>query len=118
MALVGGSLPDDEAARLKAHVEQCVDCRWRVSAVAGQRRSSSTIEAAPPALDSNTIAEVPKPRESAPARPLYGGRFELGRFVRSGGMGDVYQAKDRQTGETVALKIMKKLEEEDEDRFE
>jgi tetratricopeptide (TPR) repeat protein len=35
---------------------------------------------------------------------LVGGRFEVAAFVGEGGMGAVYRAIDRQTGETVALK--------------
>ncbi|WP_155798711.1 serine/threonine-protein kinase, partial [Sorangium cellulosum] len=38
---------------------------------------------------------------------LVGGRFELERIAGSGGMGDVYRARDRQDGALVALKLLR-----------
>ena len=40
------------------------------------------------------------------AAELIGDRFELGRLVGRGGMGDVFHATDRHTGEAVAIKIL------------
>lgn len=37
---------------------------------------------------------------------LFGGRFEIDRLAGSGGMGTVYRARDRYTGEIVALKLL------------
>lgn len=37
---------------------------------------------------------------------LIANRFEVERFVARGGMGDVYRARDRQTGRTVAVKLL------------
>ena len=34
-------------------------------------------------------------------------RFELGKFISRGGMGAVYRGLDRQTGQTVAIKLIR-----------
>src|SRR5690348_10222705 len=38
---------------------------------------------------------------------LVGGRFELAEVAGSGGMGAVYRARDRTTGESVAVKVLR-----------
>src|SRR5688572_18448971 len=48
-----------------------------------------------------------------------GGRFELLRLTATGGMGEVYQAKDLVSGETVAVKVLLEAgTTSDERRFE
>ena len=44
-------------------------------------------------------------------------RFEVRRRLGSGGMGDVYEAFDRETGWTVALKTLRRLDGESLYRF-
>ena len=44
---------------------------------------------------------------SADPQRVVGGRFELERVAGSGGMGDVYFARDRQDGAPVALKVLR-----------
>ncbi|WP_437954294.1 protein kinase [Sorangium sp. So ce119] len=44
---------------------------------------------------------------SAGPQKLVGGRFEPERIAGSGGMGDVYRARDRQDGALVALKVLR-----------
>src|SRR5512141_758863 len=49
-----------------------------------------------------------------------GGRFELGEVAGSGGMGAVYRAVDRATGESVAVKVLREAApgfDEHGDRF-
>ncbi|HET9991937.1 MAG TPA: protein kinase, partial [Kofleriaceae bacterium] len=48
---------------------------------------------------------------------LVGGRFELGAVAGSGGMGAVYRAVDRATGESVAVKVLRDVASEHGDRF-
>ncbi len=41
------------------------------------------------------------------AAPILDGRYQLGRLIGRGGMSDVYRAVDKQTGEQVAVKIVR-----------
>ncbi|AUX34788.1 MULTISPECIES: serine/threonine-protein kinase [Sorangium] len=45
------------------------------------------------------------------------GRFEIERLAGSGGMGDVYRARDRQSGEAVALKVLQGASANERRRF-
>jgi eukaryotic-like serine/threonine-protein kinase len=49
---------------------------------------------------------------------LVGERYELVRLAGSGGMGSVFEALDRETGEKVAVKIMKGASAEERERFD
>ncbi|MGO8995413.1 MAG: serine/threonine-protein kinase PknK, partial [Polyangiaceae bacterium] len=54
-----------------------------------------------------------------PVRPenVVEGRFEIGQVAGSGGMGVVYQARDRKTDRTVALKVLLQRDQGPADRF-
>src|SRR5262245_40118735 len=53
------------------------------------------------------------------AGDVVGNRFEIDRDARSGCMGAVYHARDRETGGSVALKLMRERDNEDlDERFE
>ncbi|MDI1446063.1 serine/threonine-protein kinase [Polyangium sp. 6x1] len=47
-----------------------------------------------------------------------GGRFELVRLAGTGGMGDVYEARERSTGERLAVKVLRAVREDAAARFE
>jgi len=49
---------------------------------------------------------------------VLGDRFDIERLAGSGGMGDVYLARDRMTGQPVALKVLNRVEEDFLVRFE
>lgn len=49
--------------------------------------------------------------------PALDGRFELGPKIGAGGMGAVYEALDRETGEKVAVKLLTSHSEVDAERF-
>ncbi|WP_437291772.1 protein kinase domain-containing protein [Sorangium sp. So ce406] len=51
------------------------------------------------------------------AGEIVGGRFEIECLAGSGGMGDVYRARDRRSGETVAVKVLRGSGERGSDRF-
>jgi tetratricopeptide (TPR) repeat protein len=56
----------------------------------------------------------------APRAPLTGrvvGRYEVGRLIGEGGMGQVYAATDRELGRTVALKVAFGRDEESQSRL-
>ncbi|MDI3285070.1 protein kinase [Polyangium sp. 15x6] len=47
-----------------------------------------------------------------------GGRFELVRLAESGGMGEIYEAREHATGERLAVKVLRPGREEAAERFE
>src|SRR6185503_397080 len=48
---------------------------------------------------------------------IFAERFEIARMAGSGGMGQVYQARDRRSGEVVALKVLFGSPEQGAERF-
>ncbi len=49
---------------------------------------------------------------------VVGGRYEITRLAGRGGMGAVYEAKDHQTGEIVAIKLLGGASRDERDRFD
>lgn len=54
------------------------------------------------------LAEVPRGGSELPSGLVLGERFELGAKLGEGGMGTVYLARDRATGEQVAVKLIQR----------
>ncbi|HEY6008073.1 MAG TPA: serine/threonine-protein kinase, partial [Geobacteraceae bacterium] len=70
--------------------------------------SGNSGDRAPGLSHEELLARFPLPRE---------GRYEALEVVAEGGMGVVYRAFDRQLQRTVAIKLLKRLEREDTERF-
>lgn len=70
--------------------------------------SQSSGDRAPSLSHEELLARFPLPRE---------GRYEALEVIAEGGMGVVYRAFDRQLQRTVAIKLLKRLEREDTERF-
>jgi serine/threonine protein kinase len=64
----------------------------------------------PPSPIAPTIVDPHRP-STAPTPPSdttsLGARYEVLREIGSGGMGRVFQARDRETGEVLALKVLR-----------
>jgi serine/threonine-protein kinase len=72
------------------------------------------LEVAPPVLvGGGTITDANSPAWPAPiegtlvADTLFGGRYRIARFLASGGMGEVYEARDELLRESVAVKLLR-----------
>ena len=91
-ALLAGAIDAAAARRLEAHLDRCASCR-RVVAELG--RGLSAIGAAPGAGGA-----LPQIGERV-------GRYELVRVIGVGGMGVVYEARDRVLDRRVAVKLLR-----------
>jgi serine/threonine protein kinase len=86
-----GSALGDPVAR---HVDACVRCQALVAAAARARLSGEPAADRPPEARTLDIGE------------LCLGRYQIVRFIGAGGMGEVYEALDRELGDPVALKTV------------
>jgi hypothetical protein len=91
--LVEGALPSD----LRAHVDDCEECRFFASLSQHLGGATTTVQGAPP-LD-RLMAEL-----AARGEPLLG-RYRLGERLGVGGQGCVFRAVDQETEDVVAIKI-------------
>lgn len=90
-----GSLPPEVATHLDAHLDSCERCFAMVASVLrGRSAVHRSLDALPTELG---------PAED-PAFPAVGRRYVVLSLIGQGGMGQVYRALDRLTGQAVALK--------------
>jgi tetratricopeptide (TPR) repeat protein len=119
-----GELPDDAVRGIDEHVDGCEDCRLVLSTCATREAPPdpfSDTQRAPPALASGSKPTEPEQDDPLSARwsagDVIADRFEVQRKAGAGGMGAVYRARDRSTGDAVAIKVMRNLGPEDVARF-
>src|SRR6185369_14617093 len=92
--LVAGRLGEADRTRAQLHLDGCEACARLVTAVASEstpRSGSGGGDLRPPVLAPGT---------------LVAGRYRIGRFLGSGGMGEVHEAEDLLLGKKVALKTL------------
>lgn len=95
LALLDRADPEQRAAR-DAHFDVCADCRALVAAWA-QSSESDAVE----------ITLLESERDLDPQSTRYVGPFDLVRRIGEGGMGVVWEARAKESGERVAIKVLK-----------
>ena len=97
VALAGGDATEDDATRMRRHIERCDACR---SAVAGVARLRPTERSAKPSTQ-RSRAQALGPGD------IFDERYRVERVVGRGGMGTVYAAWDDKLQRRLALKLIR-----------
>jgi Protein kinase domain len=111
-AFFGAKLSGAELAAIDAHIDRCSDCRVLLSSLAAREVSVGPFSATEYSSQRqrNFAGEAmasPLAEQSArlAAGEVLGERFVIEERVGAGGMAEVYRARDRQAGATVAVKV-------------
>jgi hypothetical protein len=112
LAFVQGTLTSDIRTAAENHIDECAACNELVALCATGSRATTR--------DARSDGDGPLTSgESAPIRErVIDGRFRLQALAGSGAMGRVYRATDLESGERVALKMLRDAGRNDERRFE
>jgi serine/threonine protein kinase/tetratricopeptide (TPR) repeat protein len=102
-----GTLPEGRRSRVEGHIDHCAECRQLISSLS---------EGLAPTLSANAPTD-PDGSVDWHAGTVVAGRFEIEDHVGTGGMGTIFRARDRVSGDTVAIKAMLDVHG-DEGRFE
>ena len=98
-ALVAGRLAPDQRYVVESHIDMCEPCRELIAVVAGPTTLGGT---------SYFLSGARRQNPAAPALSVGDeiDGFRIEGFLGGGGMGDVYRARDKGLGRSVALKLI------------
>jgi hypothetical protein len=100
LALCEGRVANDELPRIDEHIDQCEACRQWVVEMLGLAEVEFAPEEGPEA-DPDTLHPTILRQGS-----IIADRFRIARFIKRGGMGEVYEAFDQMLEMPVALKTI------------
>ncbi len=104
-AMIEHALGDAETERIAAHLDTCAACqRVALAAVRAVAPSSRPVGRA---LGTPSGSYLAAGRASVPLGTTFG-RFEVGRLLGTGGMGEVYEAYDAELDRSIALKVLRR----------
>jgi serine/threonine protein kinase len=101
------SLPPNESARIRQHLDRCAACRRLLADVVAARAEPSRavgFEPAAPTLN-EPRAHLDLPRPTQPG-DVIGEKYRIERVLGSGGMGSVFAATHLDLGHTIAIKLL------------